>query len=176
MGKSEIDQLVHHVRVFDDFPRPGVAFQDLAPLYARPGFLQCLGADLANAFAGAFDSVLAIEARGFLIGTAVAVTGGWPLALARKRGKLPGPVDTVEYDLEYGTAALQVQSGQFAAGERVLIVDDVLATGGTLAAAAQLVVRAGAVVAGFAVVLRLAALGGVERLAGHRVVAAVTAP
>jgi adenine phosphoribosyltransferase len=85
-------------------------------------------------------------------------------------------VDTVEYDLEYGAAELEVQSGALTAGQRVLIVDDVLATGGTLAAAAEVVDRAGAVVIGCAVVLRLAALGGTERLAGHRVVATITVP
>jgi adenine phosphoribosyltransferase len=176
VGISDIDQLVRHVRVFDDFPRPGVAFQDLSPLYAMPGVLRRLGADLADAFAGGFDCVLAIEARGFVVGAAVAMTDGWPLVLARKRGKLPGPVDIVDYDLEYGAAELEVQSGALSAGQRVLIIDDVLATGGTLAAAAELVDRAGAVVVGCGVVLQLAALGGTKRLAGHRVVAAITVP
>jgi adenine phosphoribosyltransferase len=123
---------------------------------------------LAAAFDDEFDAVLGVEARGFVIGTAVAMSRDCPLLLARKPGKLPGRLHAADYDLEYGTATLTMQQGELSAGQRVLIVDDVLATGGTLAAAAELIGLAGAAVAGFAVVLELTALGGADRLAPGR--------
>jgi adenine phosphoribosyltransferase len=109
--------------------------------------------------------VLAVEARGFIVGTTTADVSGRPLTLARKRGKLPGPVRAAHYALEYGQATLEIQDDAFAPGERVLVVDDVLATGGTLAVAGELVRGGGATVAGYAVVLQLAELGGAARLA-----------
>lgn len=168
MAKSSTDGFARRVRVVSNFPKSGIAFQDLAPLYAAPGELRRIGEALAEAFDGTFDAVLGVEARGFVIGTAVAILRDSPLLLARKPGKLPGRLHTAHYDLEYGTATLTIQQGDLSRGQRVLIVDDVLATGGTLAAAADLIDQAGAEVAGFAVVLELVKLGGSDRLAPRR--------
>ncbi|GAA0467786.1 adenine phosphoribosyltransferase [Paractinoplanes deccanensis] len=164
------------VRVFPDFPEPGVAFQDLAPLYAEPGLLARLGDALVEPFAGAFDTVLALEARGFVIGTAVAAASRSPLVLARKAGKLPGALHRSKYALEYGSAELTVQHGALPPGARVLLVDDVLATGGTMAAAAELARQSGATVAGCGVILELVTLGGRKRLAPNPVTSLLTVP
>ena len=154
------------LRAHPDFPEPGVLFQDLGPVYAAPGALAELASAVAGRYAGDFDAVVAIEARGFVLGAAVAQQAGQPLVLARKPGKLPGELHTVTYSLEYGEAELQTQTDVFPPEARVLLVDDVLATGGTLAAAARLVELGGGRVAGYAVVVTIAALGGPRRLAG----------
>ncbi|WP_103354127.1 adenine phosphoribosyltransferase [Amycolatopsis sp. CA-128772] len=154
------------LRAYPGFPEPGVLFQDLGPLYATPGLLTELASAVIDRYAGAFDAVAAIEARGFVLGAAVAQQARKPLVLARKAGKLPGELHTVTYSLEYGEAVLQTQAGVFAPGVRVLLVDDVLATGGTLAAAGRLVELGGGRVAGYAVVVTIAPLGGPRRLAG----------
>jgi adenine phosphoribosyltransferase len=156
--------LSEHVKVVPDFPRPGIYFQDLSPIFARPLLLAGIGKAIDEAFAGSFDRVLAIEARGFVLGAVVACHGGYPLVLARKQGKLPGPTHSVAYDLEYGRATLEIQHDAVRPEERVIVVDDVLATGGTMAAGSKLVEQAGAVVAGCAVVLRIAPLAGERRL------------
>ncbi|MBB4763055.1 adenine phosphoribosyltransferase [Amorphoplanes digitatis] len=163
------------VRVYPDFPTPGIAFQDLAPLYGTPGLLGRLGEALARSFPQGYEVVLAVEARGFVIGTAVAMAAGRPLVLARKQGKLPGPLHRTEYALEYGSAVLTIQHAAVPPGAKVLVVDDVLATGGTLAAAARLVEEAGAAVSGFGVVLDIEALGARARLAPVPVVSLLTA-
>jgi adenine phosphoribosyltransferase len=165
MNDVLIDGLTARVRVFQNFPAPGIAFQDLAPIYASPGALGMIGKALARAFSDNFDVVLAVEARGFLIGSAVAIATDRPLILARKQGKLPGSLHSSEYALEYGAAVLTLQRGDLNPDWRILVVDDVLATGGTLAAAADLVCQAGATVAGFGVLMEVAALGGRQRLA-----------
>jgi adenine phosphoribosyltransferase len=166
-------ELIESVRVVPDFPEPGIAFQDLAPLYAAPGGLRRLGEQLAAGLDTGFDRVLGIEARGFVIGAAVATVSDRPLQLARKAGKLPGPLHVAGYALEYGTDVLTIQQDEVTQGERVLVVDDVLATGGTLAAAGALVEQAGASVAAFAVILELTALGGAARLAPQRLVSLI---
>ena len=153
-------------RAVPDFPAPGVVFQDLCGVYLRPALVRGLANAVAAAVPGGFDRVLAIDARGFLLGMAVAQVAERPLALARKPGKLPGPVHREAYDLEYGNDALEVGCDALPPGCRVLAVDDVLATGGTLAAAVALTERAGARVAGLAVILEIAGLGGRDRLAG----------
>ncbi|MCG5461596.1 S-methyl-5-thioribose-1-phosphate isomerase [Micromonospora sp. NPDC053740] len=162
--------LVRHVA---DFPQPGVTFRDLAGVYTDPRALAALARRLADTFRGRCDHVLAIESRGFPVGTLVAQLLGCPLTFARKAGKLPGAVHSVQYGLEYGADTLQVQMDALAPGARVLIVDDVLATGGTLAAAAELVSASHARTAGFGVLLEVAGLGGVERLNGRRLVVAL---
>ncbi|GLY84359.1 adenine phosphoribosyltransferase [Actinoallomurus iriomotensis] len=163
------DLIRDNIRTVPDFPRPGIAFLDLCPVFSQPALLGALAGAMSDAFAGAFDRVLAIEARGFVVGTAVACHAGRPLVLARKSGKLPGPVDSVRYDLEYGSAELQVQRDVLRPGERVIVVDDVLATGGTMAAADELVRRSGAAVAGYAVVVTIPGLGGEGRLGPAKV-------
>ncbi|MFH8802902.1 S-methyl-5-thioribose-1-phosphate isomerase [Streptomyces sp. NPDC017936] len=152
---------------FPDHPRPGIVFRDLAGVYSQPGLLAELADHVTRHFDGGFDRVLAVEARGFLLGAALSVRANVPLTLARKPGKLPGPVHGAEYELEYGTDRLEIQEGAIASGERVLCVDDLLATGGTLSAAAALVEAGGAQVAGLAVAVALAGLGGSERLSRY---------
>jgi adenine phosphoribosyltransferase len=174
-GPAEVATRIRElVRVVPDFPRAGIAFQDLAPLYAEPGVLRSLGEHLAGAFADDFDAVVAIEARGFVIGTAVALSGDRPLVLARKKGKLPGIVTSIEYALEYCVEVLEMQHDAVAPGTRVLVVDDVLATGGTFAGTASLVAGMGGQVVGFGVVLEIAPLGGRARLASTPVAAVVS--
>ncbi|HEY0249258.1 MAG TPA: adenine phosphoribosyltransferase [Gryllotalpicola sp.] len=147
-----------------DFPEPGVVFRDLTPVFADGPALTALATGLIAPFASRFDYVGGLEARGFLIAGAASVLCGAGVLSVRKAGKLPRAVLTQEYALEYGTAALEVHVGQLPAGSRVLIVDDVLATGGTALAAANLIERAGWRVAGAAVALELNGLGGRERL------------
>lgn len=163
--KDLADELSAAVRVFPDFPRPGIQFQDLAPVFARPDLVTRLAEAFTTEYAGEFERVVAVEARGFVLGTAVAAVGQRPLALARKKGKLPGPVHRVDYALEYGTATLEIQQDALLAGNRVLVVDDVLATGGTLAAVGALVAACGARVAGYAVAMVIDGLGGEPLLA-----------
>ena len=159
------------IRDVADFPRPGVVFKDITPLLADPeGFSYCVEA-LAGSFAGeGVDKVLGVEARGFIIAAPVAYHLGAGFVPVRKKGKLPGEVYSYTYDLEYGTDTLEVHQDALVPGERALIVDDVLATGGTAAATARLVGQLGARTVGFGCVLELTFLGGRERLAGVDIV------
>jgi adenine phosphoribosyltransferase len=142
-----------------DFPSPGILFRDLSGLFADAAGLRTVAAALVDGF-GELDAVAGVEARGFVLGTAAAVATGHGMLAVRKAGKLPGDVLTESYALEYGSAALQVHPDTLPRGARVVIVDDVLATGGTLAATIRLMQRAGWTVAGVAVVLELEGLGG----------------
>jgi len=164
------ERIVARTTVHPDFPEPGVGFRDLAGLYADPELFADSVAALAREFGHDADRIVAIDARGFALGTALACELRLPLTLLRKPGKLPGETLRASYELEYGTSELQVQKGAIGAGERVVIADDVLATGGTLTAAVKLVRGQGATVRGVAVLMSLAGLGGRERLAGTRLV------
>ena len=161
-----------------DFPQPGVLFRDLSPALADAEAFAAVVDALADGHASSgagpdagpdslADVVLGIEARGFVLGAAVAHALGVGMAWARKPGKLPVVAHHAEYTLEYGTAALELPADVLWPGQRVLVVDDVLATGGTLAAACELVEAAGATVAGLSVVIELPALGGRRQLAGR---------
>lgn len=164
-------------RVVDvpDFPQPGIVFKDLTPLFADghafraviDGIVAAYGPDL-------FDVVVGVEARGFVLAAAIAYATGVGVVPVRKAGKLPRPAYTAAYDLEYGEAVLEVHQDAFAAGARVLVVDDVLATGGTAAAALDLVERAGGRVVGFSVLLELSFLNGRDRLKSYPVHAVLT--
>ncbi len=147
------------VRDVPDFPHPGVLFKDLTPVFADPAAFRAVVDALAVA-TPAPDVVIGVEARGFLLGAAVAYALGSGLVTVRKPGKLPVVADRERYALEYGDAALELPAGALHPGQRVLVIDDVLATGGTVAATCQLVERAGATVLGVAVVLEIEALGG----------------
>jgi adenine phosphoribosyltransferase len=150
-------------RVVDvpDFPSPGIVFKDIAPVLAdHVAFAGVVDAIVAEHGRGTVDKVVGIEARGFLLAAPVAYHFGAGLVPCRKPGKLPRATHEVSYDLEYGTDALQVHVDAFAPGERVLVVDDVLATGGTASAAVELVKRAGAVPVGLSVLLELSFLPG----------------
>jgi adenine phosphoribosyltransferase len=158
-----------------DFPRPGIAFKDLMPLFADgPVFRQVIDGIIAFHGAGSFDVVAGVEARGFVVAAAIAYATGTGVVPMRKAGKLPRPVFAASYALEYGEATLEVHQDAFVRGQRVLVVDDVLATGGTAGAALDLVEQAGGAIAGFTVLLELGALGGRERLAPRTVHALLT--
>ncbi|ODQ92075.1 adenine phosphoribosyltransferase [Mycolicibacterium flavescens] len=148
------------MRQVPDFPEPGIQFKDLTPLLADAHGLAAVTDALAGCAAGA-DLVAGIDARGFLLGAAVALRLGTGVLAIRKGGKLPPPVHSQTYELEYGTATLEIPAdGLDLHGRRVLIIDDVLATGGTAAAAVRLLDDAGATVTGAAVLLELSALNG----------------
>jgi adenine phosphoribosyltransferase len=152
-----------------DFPEPGVLFRDLTPTLADAEGLRTITDELVAAFEGRFDLVAGIEARGFLLAAAAAYAAGTGVVAVRKAGKLPPNTLVEHYELEYGAAALEIRAGQLVPGTRVLVLDDVLATGGTVDATCTLLERAGAVVAGVGVVLELADLGGRRRLEGRSV-------
>ena len=158
------------VREIPDFPTAGIGFKDITPVLGHPvAFAACVDA-LAGRFADAgVEAVAAAEARGFIFGVPVAERLGAGFAPVRKPGKLPAPVVGVEYALEYGTDRLEMHVDAFAPGARVLVVDDVLATGGTARATCDLVERAGGEVAGFAFFVELAFLAGRQRLDDFRV-------
>lgn len=162
--------LKRHIRDIPDFPQPGVLFRDITPLLAHPPAFRRAVDALAERFADVpYDSVVGIESRGFVFSAALAYSVGLPLIPARKRGKLPFDVVSVAYDLEYGSDALEMHSDALAPGERALLVDDLLATGGTLSAAARLIERVGGTVAGIGVAIELADLRGRDALAGYAV-------
>jgi adenine phosphoribosyltransferase len=160
-----MESLERLIRVIPDFPTPGILFRDLTPLLADANALKQSAEALAAAFRDAHIEVVAgIEARGFIFGALVATALGTGFVPLRKPGKLPAAVASVDYALEYGTARLEAHRDAFRPGQRVLVVDDVLATGGTAAAAGRLIESLGATVVGFAMLLELAALGGRARL------------
>ncbi|MBU7599964.1 adenine phosphoribosyltransferase [Streptomyces sp. P38-E01] len=158
--------LISRIRDVADYPKPGVTFKDITPLLADPLAFTALTDALANRCAeyGA-TKIVGLEARGFILGAPVAVRAGVGFVPARKAGKLPGPTLGQNYALEYGAAEIEIHADALSAGDRVLVVDDVLATGGTAEASVELVRRAGAQVAGVCVLLELGFLGGRERLA-----------
>jgi len=149
-----------------DFPEPGVTFKDITPLLAdHVAFAGVVDAVVSHFGRGTVDKVAGIEARGFLLGAPVAYHFGAGFVPVRKKGKLPRSTHAEAFELEYGSAELEVHQDAFAPGERVLVVDDVLATGGTAAAAVMLVEQAGAVPVGLSVLMELAFLGGRARIA-----------
>jgi adenine phosphoribosyltransferase len=158
------------IRDIPDFPKPGIVFKDITPLFLDAPALDHTIALLAR-YAEELDVeyVVSAEARGFVLGGAVAARAGAGFIPARKPGKLPGETDSVEYALEYGVDALHVHADALSGGARVLVHDDLLATGGTAGALCELVERAGAEVVGCAFVIELAFLGGRERLAPREV-------
>ena len=167
---GDYGDLLGLIRPVADFPIPGVVFRDLTPLMADPEALGRAVAALADPFRGAgIRQVAGIEARGFVFGALVARELGAGFVPLRKPGKLPKGVESASYALEYGTASLEIHRDAFPAGERVLLVDDVLATGGTAAAATELLGRLGARLAGVAFLLELPALRGRARLVGLHV-------
>ncbi|MCZ7438405.1 adenine phosphoribosyltransferase [Micromonospora sp. WMMC241] len=164
-------------RILDvpDFPKPGVLFKDLMPLFADGvAFREVIDGIIAFHGPESFDVVAGIEARGFVLAAAVAYATGVGVVPVRKAGKLPRATHSASYALEYGEATLEVHQDAFTAGHRVLVLDDVLATGGTAEATLDLVERAGGTVSGFTVLLELGFLKGRERLAPRPVHALLT--
>jgi adenine phosphoribosyltransferase len=163
-----------HTALIPDFPKAGIVFRDLTPVFADGAAFRAVVDELVAPFAGEIDAVAGVEARGFLLAAAAAYSLGLGTVVIRKPGKLPREVISESYDLEYGTSSLELQPADLPAGSRILLLDDVLATGGTLAAASTLVERAGWVVAGVSVVLELDGLGGRDALPG-RVIRSISA-
>ncbi len=155
--------------VVPDFPEPGITFRDLTPVFADGPALRSITDALAEPFAGRIDAVAGVEARGFVLAAAAAYAMGIGVLIIRKPGKLPREVLSQSYDLEYGSATLEVQPDTLPAGSRILVLDDVLATGGTLSASTSLIERAGWTVAGVSVVLELSALNGRAALPGREI-------
>jgi adenine phosphoribosyltransferase len=167
-GEAVADLIAGLVLDVPDFPQAGVVFKDLSRLLADPVGYRTVVDALAGSFDG-YDVVVGIEARGFVLAAAVAYAAGTGVVPVRKAGKLPRQTHAASYELEYGAATLEVQTDAFSPGQRVLVLDDVLATGGTAEATLRLVELAGGVPIGFAVLLELGFLGGRARLAGRNV-------
>ncbi len=181
MGSAQVsdhsaarDAVTRLTRWAENFPQPGVRFADLTPVFSDAAGFRVV-VDALAACAPEADVIAAVDARGFLLGGGVARELGSGVVAVRKSGKLPPPVLSESYTLEYGTATLEIPDGSIGLdGRSVLVVDDVLATGGTLDATARLVESAGARVVGVAVVLEIAALGGRERLRKYPLTSLVT--
>jgi adenine phosphoribosyltransferase len=162
--------LTELVRDIDDFPTPGVSFRDITPLLGDGDAFRRAINELADLFDGvAVDRVLGIEARGFIIAAPVAYRTGAGFVPVRKAGKLPWAVVREDYSLEYGQDKLEIHRDAIHPGERILVIDDVLATGGTAAATVRLVEALGGIVAGVGFLIELEELGGRAKLEGHRI-------
>lgn len=162
---GELSELIgRHVRDIPDFPESGVLFKDITPLLDSPDLFRAVTLAMAGGFVAGVDRVVGLEARGFLLAAPVALELGAGLVPVRKEGKLPAKTLSESYDLEYGTATVEMHADAIAPGDRVLVVDDVLATGGTARAAMELVRKAGGTVVGLSVLMELTFLKGREKL------------
>jgi adenine phosphoribosyltransferase len=164
-----MSDLARHIRDIPDFPKPGIVFKDITPLLADPTAFRETVDRLAEGFRGQVDTVLGIESRGFIVGAAVAYALGTGLALVRKPGKLPARTYAAHYELEYGHDTLEIHHDAIGPGHRVLLVDDLLATGGTASAAAELVKLCGGTIVAFSFIVELAALRGRSRIGPYDV-------
>ncbi|HUB06418.1 MAG TPA: adenine phosphoribosyltransferase [Myxococcales bacterium] len=164
------DLLAQHIRAVPDFPKAGILFRDVTPVLERPELFRQVIDALAERHRGeGLQKIAAIESRGFLFGAPLAYALGAGVCLLRKPGKLPRKAARESYALEYGQDALELHEDAIQEGERVLVVDDLLATGGTASAAGRLVQRLGGTLAGYSFIIELAALGGRARLAHDRI-------
>ena len=167
--------LKQHIRDIPDFPKPGILFRDITTLLQDPSAFRYAVESMVERFESVeVDVIAGIDARGFMFAAPLALRLDLPLVIIRKKGKLPFQTYSQSYDLEYGTDSLEIHVDAVASGDHVLLVDDLLATGGSLAAAAALVERAGGVVAGIGVVIELLDLGGRDILTPRRIEALVT--
>ena len=167
--------LREHIRDIPDFPKPGVVFKDITPLLADGDALRFCVDSIADHFAGRnIHKVIGVEARGFIIAAPVAYRFGAGFVPVRKAGKLPWRIETEEYELEYGTDLLEVHKDAVSPGEEVLVIDDVLATGGTASATCRLVERLGGTVAGLGFIIELTFLSGQAKLEGRDLMSLVT--
>jgi len=165
-----MDRLRKKIRDIPDFPKPGILFKDITPLIKDPATLRLSVHQLLQPFLGReITAVAGMEARGFIFGSLVAWELGLPFIPLRKPGKLPYDVETVAYDLEYGSATLEVHIDAFDANDRVLLIDDLLATGGTAKASCELVEKTGATVEACAFVVELDFLNGREKLNSYEI-------
>ena len=162
--------LKEYIREIPDFPEPGVLFRDITPLLRDPAAFKFAVDSLESLFQSvSFDTVVAVESRGFLFGAPLAYRMGKSFVPVRKQGKLPADTRAAQYSLEYGSSIMEIHADAIAAGERVLVLDDLLATGGTLDATARLIEVLGGVVAGIGLVIELTDLGGRQRLSEYQV-------
>lgn len=162
MLKSKIDSAIREV---PDFPKPGIVFKDITPVLKDPSLCKEIAEDFSEAFKfSGINAVLGVESRGFLFGMLLAQSLDVPFVTIRKQGKLPSETVAQEYELEYGTATIEMHTDAIQKGDRVLIHDDLLATGGTAAATAELVKKQGGIIGGFSFVIELAFLNGKEKL------------
>ena len=162
--------LKQYIRDIPDFPKPGILFRDITTLLQNPSAFRYAVESMAERFESAeVDMIAGIDARGFIFAAPLALHLDVPLVIVRKSGKLPFQTYSQSYDLEYGTDSLEIHTDAISQNDRALLVDDLLATGGSLAAAAALVERAGGIVAGIGVVIELSELGGRDALAPHRI-------
>lgn len=160
--------LTKYIRDIPDFPKPGILFRDISPLLASPEALTETTHRIADHYRNAkIDKIAAIEARGFLFGVPLAMELNVGIIPVRKPGKLPGETISYSYELEYGSDALEIQSDAIKPGDRILVIDDLLATGGTVDACCKLIEQVGGTIAGCAFVIELSSLGGVERLTDY---------
>ena len=174
---AELTELVvDNLREIPDFPEPGVLFRDITPLLANGEAFATLIDGLAGHYRGRIDAVAGRESRGFILAAPLAVRLGIGMLTVRKGGKLPGPVVGVDYDLEYGTARMELRPETVVPGQRVLVIDDVLATGGTASASISLLEQAGARVVAVCMLLELAGLGGRKKLPGRSIDSVVVFP
>ncbi len=172
---ADAEWLKRHIRDIADFPTPGIVFRDLTPLLGNVEAMRFTVDALVDAFAGRrVDKVVGVEARGFILAAPVAYRLGAGFVPVRKPGKLPWRTETEEYALEYGVDRLEMHSDGLGAGEAVLVIDDVIATGGTARATVQLIERLGATVAGLGFAVELTLLAGREKLGGYDIVSLVT--
>ena len=174
-GDAILDRARSLIRDIPDFPQPGIVFKDITPLLANDvAFSSVIDLIVVHYGRGTVDKVVGIEARGFILASPVAYHFGAGFVPVRKAGKLPAGTEREEYALEYGTATLEVHRDAVAPGERVLIVDDVLATGGTAMATATLMERLGGKVIGIATLIELGFLGGRDRLSAYDLFSLIT--
>ena len=174
---AELTELVvDNLREIPDFPEPGVLFRDITPLLANGEAFATLIDGLAGHYRGRIDAVAGLESRGFILAAPLAVRLGIGMLTVRKGGKLPGPVVGVDYDLEYGTARMELRPETVVPGQRVLVIDDVLATGGTASASISLLEQAGARVVAVCMLLELAGLVGPMKLPGRSIDSVVVFP
>ena len=160
---AALDVLRQHIRDVPDFPQPGILFRDITPMLADPASFRIAVSAMAALFPGV-DKVVAIESRGFILGAPVALALNAGLVPVRKVGRLPADTIQEDYNLEYGVNTVEIHRDAISPGDNVLIVDDVLATGGTVRAAANLVQRLGGTVSGVSLLIELAFLNGRSRL------------
>ena len=167
--------ITDYIRSIPDFPKPGILFRDITPLLASPEALQATVEQLAERVRDLdIDVVAAAEARGFIFAAPLAIQIGAGFVPVRKPGKLPFDTHAFRYQLEYGTDTLEIHIDGVEVGQRVLLVDDLLATGGTIEACCHLIERAGAKIVGCAFVIELSALGGRNRIAPHDTISLIT--
>ena len=174
MANEHID-LTRYIRDIPDWPKKGILFRDITPLLADPkAFPTAVDALCAPFFGAGVQYVAAVEARGFIFGSAVAERLGAGFIPVRKKGKLPGATESATYELEYGVDTLEMHRDAIPRGAKVLMVDDLLATGGTMRAACELIEKVGAHVVGIAFVIELTDLNGRQKLARHKIHALIT--